>query len=147
MVMIFSISNKFEYFCALFPKSAERNHSNYRRSGNRKKYYYRWINRQRLLLLPRNFQRSNLRGKKTGIEQLFSKSHYYSANYFLKEEKNNSLMHRMNRMKLFLLTAEFQMFWHICIILETATLLLLMRFAENTFIVKFSFFLPGKKFM
>jgi predicted ATPase len=54
-------------------------------------------------VVTQKFQ-SNLRGKKQGIEQLFSKSHY-SANYFLKEEKNNSLMHRMNRMKLFLLTA------------------------------------------
>jgi hypothetical protein len=65
--------------------------------GTGKVLYYRWINRQRLLLLQK-FQ-SNLRGKKQGIEQLFLEKPLFSE--LLLEGKNNSLMHRMNRMKLF----------------------------------------------
>jgi hypothetical protein len=120
----------------LISKSAERNHSNYRRS-EQEKYYYRWIYKGLL------FQRSNLEAKNKVSSNYFSKSHYYSANY-LKEENNCD--DRMKRMKLFLLTEEFLMLAYMHYI-ETVTLLLLMRFAENTFIVKFSFFLPGKKFM
>jgi hypothetical protein len=71
----FSISNKFEYL-RLISKSAERNHSNYRRSGNRKSTIIDGL--IKVLLLPRNFQRSNLRGKKQGIEQLFRKPLLFS---------------------------------------------------------------------
>jgi hypothetical protein len=76
---------------------------------------------------------SNLRGKKTRYRAIISRKPLLFSD-FLKEEKNNSL----NHMKLF--------YWpRIPDVLYIGTVtLLLMRFAENTFIVKFSFFLLGR---
>jgi hypothetical protein len=51
-------------------KSAERNHSNYRRSRNRKSTIIDGLIAKGFLLLP-EISRDNLEAKKQGIEQLF----------------------------------------------------------------------------